>query len=87
MADAADTDAAWGPDDDDAEWDEWGEDELGGQAGPAVDPFTGSTFPSAIECLQHMATVHGVDIVALATARGMDQYGCIRLINFLRKKV
>lgn len=88
MSDDTDAvDAAWGSDDDDAEWDEWGADEEGGLPGPAVDPFTGEKFSSASECLQHMATAHQVDVVALGAARGHDQYGCIRLINYLRKKV
>ena len=74
-------------DDDTAEWDSWVEDGDGETGVEAVDLFSKATFKTAQLALDHAKEHHGVDVLKYASEHHLDQYGCIRLVNFIRKEV
>eukprot|EP00041_Stephanoeca_diplocostata_P014054 m.252209 g.252209 ORF g.252209 m.252209 type:complete len:546 (-) comp19559_c1_seq1:211-1848(-) len=74
-------------DDESADWDSWVEDGSGESAAEAVDLFSSSTFKSAQLALDHAKDHHSIDILKYASEHRLDQYDCIRLVNFIRKEV
>ncbi|XP_068744744.1 protein arginine N-methyltransferase 3-like isoform X2 [Montipora capricornis] len=52
---------------------------------PTVCLFCEECFKNAEKVLKHCTSTHGVDIVKLTRMYSLDFYGCIKLINFIRK--
>ncbi|EDQ88829.1 uncharacterized protein MONBRDRAFT_32648 [Monosiga brevicollis MX1] len=61
-------------------WDDWEEAEQ-----PAICPLDQERLPSAEACIQYLRTKHDCDLMKIAAEHALDHYGCIRLINFMRK--
>lgn len=71
----------------DINWDDWGDDEGGSVlGGPCVDLFSPTSYDNAALALEAMKA-SGFDFLRLARSHQCDQYGCIRLINYVRRKV
>ena len=68
-------------DDDDAAWESWGEPEVA----PTVDLFSERVFESAAECLAH-AKSQGLDLTGLVSTLGLDIYGRVKLVNYVRTR-
>eukprot|EP01104_Vermistella_antarctica_P019633 TRINITY_DN779_c0_g1_i1.p1 TRINITY_DN779_c0_g1~~TRINITY_DN779_c0_g1_i1.p1 ORF type:complete len:653 (+),score=151.40 TRINITY_DN779_c0_g1_i1:136-2094(+) len=68
---------------DDASWDDWNEvlEES------TVCLFCVHTALTPQLCFDHMATAHRFDVFEEQRIRGLDEYGCIRLINYVRRRV
>ncbi|CAN6172040.1 unnamed protein product [Urochloa humidicola] len=67
-------------------WDDWcsdGEDAGGG----LLCLFCSSRFDADISLFEHCAAEHRFDFRGIVKVLGLDFYGCIRLINFVRSKV
>lgn len=102
--------AASSEDDDDAldaqqqdnEWDEWGDDEGGNDANAndddedeedsdrtrsLFDPPSAAPLPSPEAALAHDHRAHGFDLKAWRRRCGLDQYGVIRAVNWARRCV
>ena len=48
--------------------------------------FCNKTFSSVLDTMIHCVAVHHFDIAKFRRERGLDFYGCVRLINYLRSK-
>ncbi|XP_006658026.1 probable protein arginine N-methyltransferase 3 [Oryza brachyantha] len=69
-------------------WDDWesdGDDAAGG--GGLLCLFCGERFDSESSLFSHCASEHRFDFYRVVRETGMDFYGCIKLINFVRSKV
>ena len=81
-------DAAWDVSGD-VNWDDWTDAEGVTALEPCVDllaPDTHAGHASPQAALE-AARAGGIDVLGIARQHGCDQYGCIRLVNYLRKKV
>jgi protein arginine N-methyltransferase 3 len=69
-------------------WDDWesdGEDAAGG--GGLLCLFCSSRFDSESSLFAHCGSDHRFDFQKVVRDLGLDFYGCIKLINFVRSKV
>ncbi|KAL5197215.1 hypothetical protein ABZP36_000727 [Zizania latifolia] len=69
-------------------WDDWdsdGDDAAAG--GGLLCLFCSTRFDSESSLFSHCASEHRFDFYKLVKETGMDFYGCIKLINFIRSKV
>eukprot|EP00656_Telonema_subtile_P031932 TRINITY_DN34989_c0_g1_i1.p1 TRINITY_DN34989_c0_g1~~TRINITY_DN34989_c0_g1_i1.p1 ORF type:complete len:161 (-),score=48.80 TRINITY_DN34989_c0_g1_i1:60-542(-) len=69
-----------------AEDDHWGDWAEGDQQGCA-DLFSAEVLPSAEAMLQRCTEAHQFDFCAYRAQHGLDMYGTIRLINYIRSQV
>jgi len=53
---------------------------------PTKDLFSSLTFPTAEECMEHMAAVHGIDMGLLSRRLDMDTFSFIRFVNYVRSE-
>jgi len=53
---------------------------------PAKDLFSSKSFPTAEECVEHMSSVHGLDLGLLARRLDMDTFSFIRFVNYVRQE-
>ncbi|XP_044964684.1 probable protein arginine N-methyltransferase 3 [Hordeum vulgare subsp. vulgare] len=70
-------------------WDDWesdGDDAAGGGGG-LLCLFCSAWFDSDTSLFAHCGNEHGFDFHKLVRELGLDFYGCIKLINFVRSKV
>ncbi|KAI5008313.1 hypothetical protein ZWY2020_009361 [Hordeum vulgare] len=70
-------------------WDDWesdGDDAAGGGGG-LLCLFCSARFDSDTSLFAHCGNEHGFDFHKLVRELGLDFYGCIKLINFVRSKV
>ncbi|KAM3364396.1 hypothetical protein ACQJBY_014625 [Aegilops geniculata] len=70
-------------------WDDWesdGDDAAGGGGG-LLCLFCSARFDSDGPLFAHCGSEHGFDFHKLVSQFGLDFYGCIKLINFVRSKV
>ncbi|KAM3383947.1 hypothetical protein ACQJBY_008537 [Aegilops geniculata] len=70
-------------------WDDWesdGDDAAGGGGG-LLCLFCSARFDSDGPLFAHCGSEHGFDFHKLVRELGLDFYGCIKLINFVRSKV
>jgi len=51
---------------------------------PSKDLFSSKTFRTAEECMEHIASVHGLDLGVLGRRLNMDTFSFIRFINYVR---
>ncbi len=49
--------------------------------------FDSAAFASPEEAFEHDAKQHGFDLRAYAMERGLDDYDCIKAVNFIRAAV
>lgn len=72
----------------DVNWDDWGDDNGDGSSagGPCIDLFNNTPYDSPKFAIDTMREA-GFDLLDVARTHGCDQYGCIRMINYIRKKV
>uniref|UniRef100_A0A0E0LNX6 type I protein arginine methyltransferase n=1 Tax=Oryza punctata TaxID=4537 RepID=A0A0E0LNX6_ORYPU len=71
-------------------WDDWesdGDDAAGGGGGELLCLFCSARFDSESSLFSHCASEHRFDFYKVVKETGMDFYGCIKLINFVRSKV
>lgn len=72
-------------------WDDWesdGDDAGGGGGGGGLlCLFCSARFDSESSLFSHCASEHRFDFYRVVKETGMDFYGCIKLINFVRSKV
>ncbi|KAJ1558941.1 hypothetical protein HK405_012655, partial [Cladochytrium tenue] len=90
MSDHSDAD-----DNNEETWDDWLDDDA---ASDGASVGFGTASAGAARCvacdrtgspgyvLAHMASEHGLDLAMIRRHLGLDYYGCIRLVNFLRTK-
>eukprot|EP00038_Savillea_parva_P026791 m.56237 g.56237 ORF g.56237 m.56237 type:complete len:538 (-) comp7662_c0_seq2:158-1771(-) len=81
-------DAAWDVSGD-VNWDDWTDAEGVTALEPCADllaPDTHAGHASPQAALE-AARAGGIDVLGIARQHGCDQYGCIRLVNYLRKKI
>jgi protein arginine N-methyltransferase 3 len=70
-------------------WDDWesdGEDAAGGGGG-LLCLFCSSRFDSESSLFTHCGSDHRFDFQKVVRDLGLDFYGCIKLVNFVRSKV
>ncbi|PUU83801.1 S-adenosyl-L-methionine-dependent methyltransferase [Tuber borchii] len=65
----------------------WEDAEVDGEDVSIVCLFCTETFPSSEGVFEHCAVVHGFEYKALRKELGLDFYGCIKLINYIRSEV
>eukprot|EP01028_Stygiella_incarcerata_P009844 TRINITY_DN483_c0_g1_i1.p1 TRINITY_DN483_c0_g1~~TRINITY_DN483_c0_g1_i1.p1 ORF type:complete len:170 (+),score=61.30 TRINITY_DN483_c0_g1_i1:792-1301(+) len=74
--------------DDDKEWEDWVEEsddeELVGSQ-KTVCFICGNEFSKPPQCVSHLASIHGMDLVVLAKELDRDIYGALMIINYCRK--
>lgn len=73
--------AVWEAEDD--HFSDWEED-YDAQAQSLFDPK--AIFPKATEALQYDREHHKFDLIGVAQALDLDMFGCIRLVNFIRRE-
>eukprot|EP00752_Nemacystus_decipiens_P010411 g9278.t1 len=64
------------------EWSDWEDEDI-----PARSLIEDKTLPSAKEALKHDVDAHGFDLLAIRTKLGLDFYGCVKLVNYIRTEV
>ncbi|KAM7434048.1 Protein arginine N-methyltransferase 3 [Porites harrisoni] len=64
------------------DWEEMGDEE---QENSTICLFCEECFRNADNIWSHCVTRHGVDILKITRMHRLDFYGCIKLINFIRK--
>eukprot|EP00903_Cladosiphon_okamuranus_P008475 g8142.t1 len=64
------------------EWSDWEDEDI-----PARSLIEDKTLPSAKEALKHDVDAHGFDLLAIGTKLGLDFYGCVKLVNYVRTEV
>jgi protein arginine N-methyltransferase 3 len=67
-------------------WDDWESDGEGGGGG-LLCLFCSSRFDSEGSLFAHCGSEHRFDFQKVVRELGLDFYGCIKLINFVRSKV
>ncbi|XP_015757201.1 PREDICTED: protein arginine N-methyltransferase 3-like [Acropora digitifera] len=65
--------------------DEWEEIEREDLTISTLCLFCDKCFKNAEDVWRHCSSAHGVDIIKIKRNHGLDFYGCIKLINFIRK--
>ncbi|KAJ3030635.1 UNVERIFIED_CONTAM: hypothetical protein HDU68_008388 [Siphonaria sp. JEL0065] len=70
--------------DDDGDWDDWHADleDLGGEGTMCL--FEDVMLPDVESAVNHLKESHGFDLKAIKKEYDLDEYGIIRLINFIR---
>jgi protein arginine N-methyltransferase 3 len=61
------------------DWSDWIE-----EAQPVRSLWDDTLLPTATEAVQHDARIHGFDIVEHSARLGLDYYGYMRLVNYIR---
>ncbi|CAH3028738.1 unnamed protein product, partial [Porites evermanni] len=64
------------------DWEEMGDEE---QENSTICLFCEESFRNADNIWNHCVTRHGVDILKITRMHRLDFYGCIKLVNFIRK--
>ncbi|CAN0115742.1 unnamed protein product [Scytosiphon promiscuus] len=64
------------------EWSDWEEEDV-----PARSLFEEKVLPSAKEALKYDNDTYDFDLLAIRTKLGLDFYGCVKLVNFVRTEV
>ncbi|KAM0907633.1 hypothetical protein ACQ4PT_016020 [Festuca glaucescens] len=68
-------------------WDDWESDGEDAAAGGLLCLFCSSRFDSESSLFSHCGSEHRFDFQKVVRELGLDFYGCIKLINFVRSKV
>ncbi|CAM9441383.1 unnamed protein product, partial [Ectocarpus sp. 12 AP-2014] len=64
------------------EWSDWEDEDI-----PARSLFEDKLLPSAKEALKYDSDTYDFDLFALRTKLGLDFYGCVKLVNYVRTEV
>ncbi|CAD7700068.1 unnamed protein product [Ostreobium quekettii] len=70
-----------------ASWDDWVQGTDDEDDGTARSLFSNEQFPSAEAAIEHDAQEFGFDIVDYVAKTGLDEFGAIKLVNYLRSEV
>ncbi|CAN0484394.1 unnamed protein product [Ectocarpus sp. 12 AP-2014] len=64
------------------EWSDWEDEDI-----PARSLFEDKLLPSAKEALKYDSDTYNFDLFVLRTKLGLDFYGCVKLVNYVRAEV
>ncbi|PWW70795.1 hypothetical protein C7212DRAFT_288077, partial [Tuber magnatum] len=57
------------------------------EVSPIICLFCAGTFPSSESVFEHCAAVHEFEYKAVRRELGLDFYGCVKLVNYIRSEI